>query len=77
MQALALNETWTFAEHVRATSRLEAHNLQFKHPSLHRSNASYNRNAPTQAGVVTGPRGVWPEYGNSHATLQPGGRIEF
>jgi hypothetical protein len=77
VQAFALNKTWTFRERVRATFRLDAHNLPFKHPNFSRPNSTYNRNAPNQFGAFSGTRGAWSEYGNCQATFQFGGRIEF
>jgi hypothetical protein len=73
----AVRKTWTFKERIKATFRLDAHNLPFKHPNFTTPNSTWNSASPQTFGSMSGTLGAWSEYGYNQATLQLGYRVEF
>jgi hypothetical protein len=73
----AVKKTWTIKERIKATFRLDAHNLPFKQPNFGRPGTTWNSATPQFFGAVSSTRGAWSEYGYNQATLQPGIRLEF
>ena len=73
----AVRKTWTFKERIKATFRLDAHNLPFKKPNFSTPNATWNISSPQTFGSMSGTQGAWSEYGYNQATLQLGYRVEF
>lgn len=73
----AFRKTFAFGERVKATVRMDAHNLPFKQPNFGRPSSTWNAASPQLFGYVSATRGAWSEYGYNQATVQLGGRIEF
>ncbi|MBZ5583746.1 MAG: hypothetical protein LAQ30_16350, partial [Acidobacteriia bacterium] len=73
----AVRKTWTFKERIKATFRLDAHNLPFKQPNFTTPSGSWSTASPQLFSVMSGTLGAWSEYGYNQATLQLGYRLEF
>ena len=73
----AVRKTWTFRERIKATFRVDAHNLPFKQPNFTTPNATWNSASPQTFGYMSGTLGAWSEYGYNQATIQLGYRVEF